>query len=126
MSFQLKRVAKLPEGVFSAFLFAGVPFAVTLEHSFENNEPIIADGFHQCTRTRYLKGGYDTFEIAVPGHSRVLFHIGNTEADSEGCVLVAEMFTVFNRVAGVGASGDGFKEFMKNAQGFDTFSLEVS
>lgn len=126
MSFQLKRVAKIESGAFGVLLFAGTPFCVTLEHSYGNYEPIIPNGFHQCTRSRYIKGGYDTFEVQVEGHSRILFHKGNTEADSAGCILLAEMFVVVNGVAGIGTSQVAFDEFMKNAQGFDSFSLEVS
>lgn len=48
----------------------------------------IPAGDYLCTRTVYYKYGYETFLINVPGWQRVLFHPGNTENDTRGCVLV--------------------------------------
>ena len=125
MSFQLKRVAILNDGAFGVLLHNGIPFAVTLERTYEPGNTVkIGNGFHECHRSRYVKGGYDTFEITVPGHSRILFHKGNTELHSDGCVLVAESFAVMGDKPGVSFSSDGFTEFMRRAQE-DSFSLEV-
>ena len=127
MSFELKHVAKIPSGAFGVLLNNGVPFAVTLERTYDPGNTVkIGNGFHECSRSRYAKGGYDTFEIAVPGHSRILFHKGNTELHSEGCVLVAESFAVFGDKPGVAMSAEGFNEFMKRAGEVDSFTLEVS
>lgn len=127
MNFELKHVAILSDGAFGVLMQNGVPFAVTLERTYDPGNTVkIGNGFHECRRSRYAKGGYDTFEIAVPGHSRILFHKGNTELHSEGCVLVAESFAVFGDKPGVAMSADGFAEFMKRATGVDSFTLEVS
>ena len=127
MTFQLKRVAIINHGAFGVLLSDGIPFAVTLERTYDPGNTVkIGNGFHECTRSRYNKGGYDTFEIAVPGHTRILFHKGNTELHSEGCVLVAESFAVFGDKPGVALSADGFAEFMKRAADADSFTLDVS
>ena len=126
MTFQLKRVAILPDGAFGVLLQDGIPFAVTLERTYDPGNTIkIGNGLHECRRSRYAKGGYDTFEIAVPGHSRILLHKGNTELHSEGCVLVAESYAVMGDKPGVAFSAEGFSEFMKRASGVDSFTLEV-
>lgn len=99
----------------------GVPFAVTLERTFENLRTVLQNGEYRCHRDKYHKGGYETFEIEVPGHDRVLFHIGNWESNSEGCVLIAEGFNG----QGVSDSKGGFAEFMKILEGRDAFILRV-
>lgn len=127
MTFELKRIAVLNDGAFGVLLSNGVPFAVTLERTYDPGNTVkIGAGFHECTRSRYAKGGYDTFEIAVPGHDRILFHKGNVELHSEGCVLVAESFAVMGDKPGVSMSAEGFGEFMKRAGDLDSFTLEVS
>lgn len=126
--FSLKRIAILNSGAFGVLLHNGIPFAVTLERTYDDqsNSVKIQLGVHNCVRSRYNKGGYDTFEIEVPGHTRILFHKGNTELHSEGCVLVAESFAMFGDKPGIALSGQGFDEFMKRAAGVDSFTLEVS
>lgn len=127
MTFELKRVAVLSDGAFGVFMHNGVPFAVTLERTYDPGNTIkITSGFHECHRSRYNKGNYDTFEITVPGHNQILFHKGNVELHSEGCVLVAESFAVLGDKPGVAMSAEGFWEFMKRATGVDSFTLEVS
>jgi hypothetical protein len=86
----------------------------------------IPQGTYHCERTRYHRGGYDTFEIAgVPGHSRLLFHAGNVEADSEGCVLLGQRFGFSRGSPGVLQSRMAFAEFM-SVMGFrPNFRLEV-
>lgn len=125
--FQLKRVAILNSGAFGVLMANGIPFAVTLERTYDpDNSVKIGAGPHSCTRSRYNKGGYDTFEIEVPGHDRILFHKGNTELHSEGCILIAESFAMFGDKPGVALSKDGFEEFMRRAAGMDSFTLEVT
>lgn len=127
MSFQLKRVARLRDGAFGVLLQNGVPFAVTLERTYDpDNSTKIGLGFHECHKTRYHKGNYDTYEITVPGHSLILFHRGNVGLHSDGCVLVAESYASFGDKPGIAMSAEGFNEFMKRAAGDATFDLEVT
>lgn len=127
MAFQLVRVKIIDAGAFGVLCHNDVPFAVTLERTYEPGNTVkIGEGFHECHRSRYNRGNYDTFEITVPGHDRILFHKGNTELHSEGCVLVAESFAVLGGKPGITLSADGFAEFMKRAVEVDSFTLEVS
>lgn len=116
-------------------MYGWMPFAVTLERTFtESNgaeRVVLPDGMSTCGKSRYNKGGYDTYEIAVAGHSRVLFHVGNKEVDSEACVLVGENFFDFDPKPGIQAPGiadskGGFREFMELAAGVDMFPLFVT
>jgi hypothetical protein len=124
--FQLKRVAVHEYGAFGVLLKQDIPFAVTLERTFENLRVVVPTGTVVCKSSTYYKGGYPTYELIVEGHSRVLFHKGNKEEHSRGCVLVAESFHDFGDVPGVANSAGGFKEFMKLTEGVPAFRLEVS
>ena len=125
--FQLHRVSILPDGCFGVLMYDNVPFAVTLERTYDPGNTVkIGLGNHECHRSRYNRGNYDTFEITVPGHDRILFHKGNTELHSEGCVLVAESFSTFGDKPGVALSAEGFKEFMLRTRDVDSFILEVN
>lgn len=123
---KLKTVSIRGDGCFGVLLdSAGRPFAVTVERTFDDGQPVIRAGTYKCVRSFYHKGGYETFEIRVPGHSRVLFHKGNTENDSTACVIVAESFGTLKGATAVLDSKGGFEEFMALTQGLAEFDLDV-
>jgi len=116
-------------------LRGGLPFGpVSLERTYPLAESAprgpqfvkIPAGDYRCQKTRYHKGGYDTFEVKdVQGHSRLLFHLGNLEDDSEGCVLLGQRFGMVRGRPGVLQSGLAFAEFMANMGFRESFSLGV-
>lgn len=58
----------------------------------------IPAGTYFLKRTLYHKYGYPTYEVTgVSGRSRILFHPGNTEEDTAGCILPGEYLGVFHR-----------------------------
>ena len=123
---ELVRVAVAEEGAFGVLLQDNLPFAVTLERTFGDADRIvIPPGDHKCRSTTFFKKGYPTYEVAVPGHKRVLFHIGNLEEDSTGCILVGLEFGAVEGKWGVLLSRLGFREFMKRAAGCAEFLLRV-
>lgn len=112
-----------------------VPICCTLERVYEINGvwttkiPDSPQG-HHCTREMYNKGGYETFEVWVPGHEDLKFHIGNWVDDSEGCPLLGESFTDFDPAVGIqeaviGSSKAAFDEFMRLNVGVESFFLKV-
>lgn len=120
----IKRVARLEEGIFGAILHLGIPFAVTLEHSYGTESKIPA-GTYTCVATKYHKGGYQTFEITgVAGHSRLLFHKANFESDLEGCVGIGEGFTKLDGRLAISQSGSGFAEFMEKVGHLPSFQAK--
>lgn len=131
--FSIIRVAIRRDGAFGVLLFLGLPFAVTLERTTydvlgDRHFVKIPPGHYRCVATWFQRGGYRTFEIMVPGHSRILFHKGNLATDADGCVLVAESYAIFSGLPGIGDSAGGFSEFMAKAgprQGFDLDVFEV-
>lgn len=98
--------------------------AVTLEHSFSNS-PKLPVGTYECVRGEHKLHNlnpFTTFEITeVPGHTGILFHKGNWNNDSEGCVLLGSRI-------GIGCileSSAAFNKFMELQQGVDSFLLVV-
>jgi hypothetical protein len=97
---ELLRFADTPFGVFGWLdLFdeaekrvARFPVA---EDDWLHNEPgksAILAGRYLCRRVVSPSKG-ETFEISgVPGRSHILFHEGNTEENTEGCVLLGTAF----------------------------------
>jgi hypothetical protein len=132
---ELVRVSVAPEGAFGVLLQDGVPLGpVTIERSYPVAASMprslqfvkIPPGRYRCKRTRFLRGGYDTFEITgVVGHDRLLFHAGNSENDSEGCVLVGQRFGRVGPNPGVLSSRMGFAEFMQFMGRREVFELLV-
>lgn len=124
---QLVTVAVRDDGCFSALLdFTGRPFAVTVEHTFDDGRPIIRNGRYLCKKPQYYKGWYPTFEILVEGHSRILFHKANRETDVIGCIGVAESFGMLGGLTAVLNSNAGFTEFWSLAKDVEEFYLVVS
>jgi hypothetical protein len=119
---EIKTVAIRKDGVYSVLKWDEVPFAVSVEVS----PPILVDGIYRCHRDYYHKGGYETFEIEVEGHDRVLFHKGNFGNQSLACVIVAESFAVIAGQVAVADSAHGFEEFMRLTAGLQSFDVLVS
>lgn len=102
----------------------------TLEHAYSLNNgyfmPKLPYGSFRCVRGLHHLGvrqiPLETFEIiGVPGHSGILIHPGNTNNDSEGCVLL-----------GLARKGDtilhsqaAFHAFMELQKDCDTFELLI-
>jgi len=126
--FKVKHVSIIDPGAFGAIMCDGVPFAVTLERSYlegSNQVTKILPGTYSCKRTWYIKGGYWTFEIMVPGHTRILLHKANVEDELDGCIAIGEQYGYLNGHPAILQSGAGFNEFMQKAEGLNSLDLIV-
>lgn len=98
MDLTLKRTDFTLDGIFGVLLDeTGQQIAMTLEHSYDG-QPKIPPGQYLCYRSMHRLEGMDhdfeTFEIrGVEGHSNLLFHWGNFNKDSSGCILLGESRT---------------------------------
>lgn len=134
MRFQIKRVWVGDKGCFGViFCDRQPPFALTLERTFDPDDRVVVPyGISKCTFDFYHKGGYPTYEIQFPdgSHDRVLFHKGNKEHHSRGCILIGEYFHDFGDLSGIANSKAGFNEFMskamENGKPVKEFELEVT
>lgn len=126
----LQRTNYLSAGIFGNLLKdGGALFCVTLEHAYDRGDgtyaPKLPSGEYTCVRGKHnllLLGEIETFEITnVPGHTGILFHIGNYNNDSNGCVLLgtesAGSYIEHSRLA--------FIQFMNMMDGVEEFKLMV-
>ena len=128
--FTVKRITETDDGTFGVLLDGKIPFALTLENKWMDNKvgvSCIPVGDYTCNRRWYNKGGYQTFEITdVEGRTHILFHIGNRDENTEGCILVAEEYGKLHGTTAILDSGKGFKEFMERLQDVDEFLLHIT
>lgn len=127
----LKRVASRGDGTFGVLLWDGtLPFAVTCELPWRNNEKMIScipAGTYLCRRVNSPKFG-PTFQVLeVPDRSEILFHKGNVDDDTRGCILTGESFSTWDDGSvSIAQSGAAFSEFMERLRGSDEFMLQVT
>jgi hypothetical protein len=126
------RYSKSANGVFgTAFDYMGRPFAVTLE----DHETLIPADLYEARTSLYHEGNYQTFEINVPGRTRILIHKLNKWFQSLGCVGIAEKFVEFGPIhdnkgrslqgPGISESDEGFNEFMKKFGKYENIYVEI-
>lgn len=107
----------------------GTLICYTLEHAYPDRDlwmPKVPVGTYPCIRgTHQLDHApepFETFEITeVPGHSGILFHCGNMEDDSAGCVLLG----LVQGPDKILQSRKAFNQFMKLQAGVNEFTLVV-
>lgn len=117
-------------GIFGLLKEGEDQLAVTLEHAYPKPDgsfaPKLPEGKYLCARGYHqLKGmdaPFETFEIKnVPGHSGMLFHWGNYNRDSSGCVLLGKN----NLKTSIDQSILTFQAFMKHLKNVEQFEISV-
>ena len=97
MDCTLTRVDYSDDGVSSVLEMLDGTIFFTLEHAYSdglgNWLAKIPPGIYQCVigqhKLHNMKAPFVAYEItAVPNHTGILFHVGNFNEDSEGCVLL--------------------------------------
>ena len=117
----LVRLEKSTQGMLGVLLFDGVIFCFTLE----KDDTFIKVGSYHCQPFHGTKWP-NTYEILVKGHTAVLFHAGNIEADTQGCILLGATTGKLKGDRAVLNSGDTFKKFMETLNGTAFFQLYVT
>ena len=124
----IRRIATGESGTFGVLIYKNKPFALTLEREWLDNKrrvSCIPSGNYKCNRVNSPAFGH-TFEIInVPGRSHILFHKGNTDSDTAGCVLVGEQFGDIKGDSGILSSKAGYNEMMGIMNGEITFRLII-
>lgn len=115
----------------------GVLIAHCLEHSYDagagngSYAPKIPNGTYTCQRSMHrlhnMPHDFETFQVMdVPNHSSILFHWGNYNNDSDGCILVGRKVTIGpGGVHMITDSKDTFAKFMALQHDIDTFTLTI-
>jgi len=124
----LKRVSYISDGTFGVLFDGKIPFCLTLEREWKNNEENIScipTGIYICKRVDSPKFG-DTFEVCdVPGRTHILFHKGNIEDDSHGCIITGEEYGEYKGKVAIKSSGKGFTEFLYRTDGLNELTLKI-
>lgn len=110
-----------------------VPQFHTLEHAYLTPNgylPKIPNGSYECVRGLHrlngMKTSFETFEIkGIPGRSGLLFHWGNTNADSSGCILLGDVMKNLPQGQFLTDSRKSFSEFMMLSKGINKFELDI-
>lgn len=126
MTLNLKRTEFSDDGVFGELSDeSGKILFYTLEHSY-GGQAKLDTGAHKCLlgahRLHGMTSDFQTYEITgVLGHAGILFHWGNFNKDSDGCVLLGQ-----SRVGKmVTSSKDAFAAFMALTDEAQSFELIV-
>jgi hypothetical protein len=123
------------DGVFGELRdMAGDVVVYTLQHSYADSfggfQVKIPDGVYQCVRGFHQLEGmtepFETFEVTnVPGHAGILFHVGNFNSDSTGCVLVGMGLATISDQQALSQSKIAFQKFMGLQNAINNFTLTV-
>lgn len=133
MNFTLHRLQFIADGIFGELLdHNGIFYCHTLEHAFKKNdgtfEAKVAPGEYVCkTGTGPINGlhalsdgvPFKAFEVQkVPDFrgekvTGILFHVGNYNDDSEGCILLG---------SGLGKKSDGGQMLMNSGSKTGAFT----
>lgn len=133
MDLVLQRLQLKPTGIFGSLVSSDNVIAVTLEHAYlvsESWQPKLPVGVYTCRRGLHqldgMKSPFETFEVTdVPGHSGILFHVGNFNRDSHGCVLLGLAMIDDGRGEMISESKIAFQKFMQLQGREDSFRLTV-
>lgn len=140
MNLTLTRTDKKEDGIFGVLTDEqGKQIAVSLEHAYDSGngdgsyEPKLQSGVYKCVRGEHRLHSqlmpFTTFEITgVVGHTGILFHIGNYNEDSNGCVLLGRRILPSPLPSSdnmITSSRNTFNAFMDLQKGVNEFTLTV-
>lgn len=127
---EINRCFSRNDGTFGMLSIDSFPICLTLERQWQNNAKgisCIPAGSYLCKRVISPKFGR-TFEVTgVPGRDAILFHAGNIDDDSHGCILLGEELSVWKAdgSCSIASSKVAFLDFMARLSGIDEFELLI-
>lgn len=126
---EILRIEESEQGTRGVLRIGKVAFCVTLEPRDEENATNISSIPAQqyiCKRVNTPKHG-ECFQVMnVPGRTNILFHVGNTDTDTQGCILVGEKFSKIKNSVSVSNSSNAFFFFMQELEPYDKFHLTIT
>ncbi len=142
MNLILTRQRYLKTGIFGKLANADESFKLfTLEHAFGQPDgtflPILPKGQYACELGLHQLSNrpdkFFTFEVTnVPGHTGILFHKGNVNGDSIGCILLGNgvEYDINSDIAnvvpiGLMHSAIAFAKFISVQGELQSFTLDV-
>jgi hypothetical protein len=133
MNLILNRVDANENGIFSYLQDSAANILFyTLEHAYLQPDgsyaPKLPNGNYTCVKglhsLDHTPTPFEAFEVTnVPGHSGILFHVGNYNSDSDGCILLGT--AIAGRDASITNSKLAFEKFMTLQVDNNQFTLTV-
>lgn len=125
----ITRIAGNPnEGTFGSLVLDGQPICNTLEpYSRDNKRRVscINAGPYVVKKHKSPKYGSTYMITDIQGRDLVLFHWGNRDKNSEGCILLGEQFGELYGDWALLSSRKAFKEFMEKLDDCNEFNLII-
>ena len=124
----IKRVQSNKFGTYGVMSIAGNPLMLTLENLWKHNQKNIScipRGTYICNRRRSPRFG-ETFEVSdVINRTHIIFHAGNTEDDTDGCILLGQKFGEIGGKTAILDSRMAMAEFLAYLVEDDKFRLTI-
>lgn len=114
------------EGIIGACYVNGMFLCFSLELSWRNNEPevsCIPAGVYKAVRHTSPKFGETYLLVDVPKRSEILFHAGNSIADTKGCILLGDRPR--SLTSEIWESRDSVHRFLLALNGHQEITVEV-
>lgn len=129
----LVRWAYTPMGVFGKLFIEGsVGLRKEICSTLEPPAPGVIEGRSCIPTGPYMMQFKDhplhgmAWEVLnVPGRTGILFHVGNTYRDTEGCILVGKPATQAINFWGIIESNNAYKDFLRELAGLQTIPLDI-
>ncbi len=125
---RIVRYSETVDGTYGVMEYNGIPFCMTLEPNDRGNgrNSCIPPGRYTCKRHHGTKYKNTWVINDVPGRSYILFHVGNIEDDSLGCILLGASLGSVKRKLGIISSSNTFNKFMHVSERATELNLTIS
>ena len=125
MLIEIIRLKYAVDGTFGVLLIDGEPFCLTLENPWLDNVrnvSCIPEGLYHCSRYSSNKHPNTFIVNNVNNRSYILFHIGNTIKDTDGCILLGSEFGIDSNIL---YSKRAFDRWIYRLTGVLDFNLRI-
>ena len=125
---RLVRVTEHDGATFGVMMVGDKPEFVTLEESWRDNERMIScipQGRYKIKLHRSPKFGLCYKVMDVPERSEILIHVGNTNADTTGCILLGQRYGNIGDRMGILGSRLAMSRFMQVMSGISEADLVI-
>jgi hypothetical protein len=125
---KIVRVTEFDGATFGVMMVGDKPEFVTLEESWRDNERMVScipQGRYTIKLHRSPKFGLCYKVMDVPERSEILIHVGNTNEDTTGCILLGQKYGMISDRLGIIGSRLAVSRFMQLMSGITEAELTI-
>ena len=125
---KIVRVTEHDGATFGVMMVGDRPEFVTLEESWRDNERMVScipQGRYTIKLHRSPKFGLCYKVVDVPDRSEILIHVGNTNEDTTGCILLGQRYGNIGDRLGIMGSRLAVSRFMQLMSGITEAELII-